>query len=153
MMEELTRQKEIEGYKYRCQVSLEEYRYHLQRRVENFRAVIAMGRAAIRGAFLANGAALIALMAFIANGWRGGIFALPLHGFAEAGLKFVVGLGLALAAQGITYLSQYIAAIEAEHESTFAVAINVLGCTLIAESYGFLIWGGVIVWRVIEGIV
>jgi|GEM_PF-4806827 hypothetical protein len=105
------------------------------------------------GAFLANGAALIALMAFIANGWRGGVFTLPLHGFAEAGIKFVAGLGLALAALGTTYLSQYAGGINPGESRTFAVAINALSCVLVASSYGFLVWGGVAVWEVIRAIV
>jgi len=117
------------------------------------RAVIAMGQAAIKGAFLANSAALIALMAFIANGWKGGIFILPLQGFSSAAVKFVLGLGFALAAQAMSYLSQYRAATSPQDENALAAAAMSLSWTLVGAAYGFFVWGGIALWSVIEKIV
>ena len=152
-MDDLKDQLEIEKYRYECQANLEKYKYDLQMGMENFKAVVAMGQTAIKGAFLANGAALIALMAFIANGWRGGFFTLPIHDLADAAIKFVLGLGFALAAQGISYLAQYAIAVKLRGSDTCGGIIGGVSSTLTGSSYAFLVWGGVVVWRVIEKIV
>jgi hypothetical protein len=152
-MEELERQQKIEEYRYKCQVNLEKYKYDLESTLENFKTVIAMGQTAIKGGFLSNGAALIALMAFIANGWRGGLFILPIHDLAGGAMKFVLGLGFALAAQGMSYLAQYTFGAKAGESSPMGNAIEGLSVTLAAGSYVFWVWGGLAVWRVIEAIV
>jgi len=108
---------------------LETARQTFEGRIEMFRSVMTAGQNAVKSAFLINGVAAVAVLAFIAQ--KG-----ALHGVVDALLPFSWGVFLAAATSGMTYLSQW---LYAKPEMAIAVkagwVLNIGCMALGASSY------------------
>jgi len=87
-----------EQYKAECDSNLEEYKL-------KFQATVQSGQAALKSAFLINGGAAVALLAFIGNVWTK--TQANVNGLGFPLLLYVFGVLFPAVASGLTYLSQY----------------------------------------------
>lgn len=86
-----------EQYKAECDLNLEEYKL-------KFQATVQSGQAALKSAFLINGGAAVALLAFIGNAWTK--TQANINGLGFPLLLYVFGVLFPAVASGLTYLSQ-----------------------------------------------
>jgi hypothetical protein len=141
--------------------TLEQYKYRAAESLEMFKAVIEAGQTAIKSAFIINGGASIALLTFVGNLMtKEGIQSrLDLSGFGQALLVFVVGVGVAGAANTLRYLSQasYGQALQLEKTNIESApkwrmsgdAFRNLAMISCLASYGLFFWGGAIAYSCI----
>jgi hypothetical protein len=95
----------LERYKAELQKWIEEHRNVHAQSVEVFRSVIQAGQNALRTAFVMNGGASVALLAFAAH--LVSIHSLRVPAIAPSLAVFVVGVLIAALASGATYLCQW----------------------------------------------
>ena len=89
--------------------------------LEMLRSVITTGQSAVKSALLINGAAAVALLAFIGNIWSSPTGPHTIAGIPCAMAYYVIGVLVAAVAAGFTYLSQ------AGYGSGFGNASRVVG--------------------------
>jgi len=124
---------------------LEKYKAELQVWVENssnaemFRSVLTAGQNAIRSAFLLNGGAAIAMLAFIAK--LTDTQKEKVSEFAGGLAIFVTGVLIVAITSGLTYLSQWFYAGDKEWEEITGFVFNISAIVTGLLSYGFFIWG------------
>jgi hypothetical protein len=123
-------QRELERFKAQLQLEVERYKADVQRvkdawaenaarereaqmhemryELSMFRAVIDFGTMTLRSLILVNGGAIIGVLTFTANLWGRSSPAAKAtaQGIAPALTWFVVGLALAVAAAGVSYIAQ-----------------------------------------------
>ena len=116
-------------YKAECNSNLEEYKL-------KFQATVQSGQAALKSAFLINGGAAVALLAFIGNVWTKTQANVSGLGFPL--LLYVFGVLSPAVASGLTYLSQYQYGKSVKDDDCFARSarkINWLGIGFVTLSY------------------
>ena len=136
-------EKNQEKYKAELQLWVERNKLQQSFKLEEFKAVIQQGQNALKAAFLMNGGAVIAILAFL--GKLAGINQVAMSALSDAMLIFVSGVFLAGLASGCTYLAQYVAAFRDQYKWAFILgfALNILVIVMGLSSYGFFIWGAV----------
>lgn len=116
-------------YKAQCDLDLEEYKL-------KFQATVQSGQAALKSAFLVNGGAAVALLAFIGN-----VLTKTqdnVNGLGFPLLLYVVGVLFPTVASGLTYLSQYQYGKSVKDDDQFAKSarkINWVGIGFVTLSY------------------
>jgi len=118
-----------EQYKAECDSNLEEYKL-------KFQATVQSGQAALKSAFLINGGAAIALLAFIGNVWTK--TQANVNGLGFPLLLYVFGVLFPAVASGLTYLSQYQYGKSVKDDDYFARSarkINWAGIGFVILSY------------------
>jgi len=95
---------ELERYKAKLSAWVGSRQHEHEWDLEMLRSVITTGQSALKSSLLINGAAAVALLAFIGNIWN--IDPSVVAGIANALGFYVVGVLLAAVAAGVTYFSQ-----------------------------------------------
>ena len=132
----------IERYKAELQKWVEEHKYIHAQGVEMFRSVIQAGQNALRTAFLMNGGASIALLAFI--GHLSSVAPTKVSTLAPSLTVFVGGVLVAALASGVTYLSQWCYAGDPSWQKKTGFALNIAAILIGLGAYGVFAFG---VWR------
>jgi hypothetical protein len=120
---------QCEQYKAECDLNLEEYKL-------KFQATVQSGQAALKSAFLINGGAAVALLAFIGNVWTK--TQANVNGLGLPLLLYVFGVLFPAVASGLTYLcqDQYGKSVkDDDHFARSARKINCVGITFVILSY------------------
>ena len=124
--------------------NLAEYRSKIEVALEERRTTVQSGHYALRTAILINGAAAVALLAFLGSAWSPtGTAAQKLANFPVAMLVFVVGVLAAAIATGSNYVAAYSAA--RAFRRTFYL-INSISIALVIVSYIAFIIGGTLAY-------
>jgi len=120
---------EIERHKANLSLWVEQNKALYQSNLELFKSVIESGQNAIKAAFLLNGGAAVAMLAFIGNLARYNTEKISV--FSESLLYFVLGTLLVSIIYGITYLSQWFYASDKNKKIGFRlnIASIILGVT------------------------
>lgn len=129
----------IEKFKADLVNQNEHYKHTLNIDMEMFRSVIMMGQSAIRSAFLLNGGASIAMLAFISHLVEVNVSKVP--EFASCLLIFTFGVFAITVTAGATYLSQMFYATHGKGCKTIGIVLHVISISLCITSYGMFIWG------------
>jgi hypothetical protein len=132
-------QESLEKYKAELQVWVEQNKLSQSARLEAFKAVILQGQNALKTAFLMNGGATIAILAFL--GKLTEEKAEYISSFSDPMVIFVIGVFLAGLSSGFTYLSQWIASHDKPWAEKVGYRINLLVILMGLSSFGFFIWG------------
>jgi len=130
---------ELEKYKAELQVWVEKNKCAYLSDLEMFRSVIFAGQNAIRSAFLLNGGASVAILAFIGKLTDSQQDKIPT--FAESLMIFVVGVLIVAMTSGFTYLSQWLYAGDKPWKLKIGFCLNILAIVSGLTSYGIFIWG------------
>ncbi len=135
-------QQELAKYEAELQGWIEYNKACNNNTLENFRAVILMGQNALKSAFLMNGGATVALLAFLGklSDHQSGM----IPKFASSLMIFVAGVFFTVLASGGTYLSQYKYADEKEKSGNILRLIVII---LNMISYGCFIGGSCVAYR------
>lgn len=140
---------QMEKYKAELQVWVKENEAIQTQNVEMFRAVILAGQNALRTAFLMNGGATVALLAFL--GKLSDQHQEKIAVFSSALVIFVAGVLAITVASGATYLSQWFYARSAPWKRRAAHGFNILAIVLNLASYGCFVWGALRAYRAFLG--
>jgi len=140
-------QTRLEQYKAELQLWVEQNKVQHAWDLEMFRSVILAGQNALKTAFLMNGGATVALLAFI--GKLSDQHQDKIAIFANSLLIFVTGVLLIVMASGGTYLSQWFYA-KPKCEKV-GVVLNIFVVLLGLASYGFFIWGTIVAYKAFIG--
>jgi hypothetical protein len=132
----------IERYKAELQKWVEEHKNIHAQGVEMFRSVIQAGNNALRTAFLMNGGASVALLAFV--GHLSSVAPERVPTLAPSLAVFVGGVLVAALASGVTYLSQWFYAGEQSWQRKTGFALNIAAILLGLGAYGVFGFG---MWR------
>jgi hypothetical protein len=130
---------ELAQYQAELQLRIEQGKGQHSAAVEMFKSVITAGQNAIRSAFLLNGGAAIALLAFISNLTTNKPD--KVAEFSSVLMPFVIGVLAISLTSGFTYLSQWLYASENETSKKAGFWFNMLCIALGLSSFGFFIWG------------
>ena len=130
---------ELEKFKADLQVWIEQNKAIHESNLEMFRSVIQSGQNAIRSAFLLNGGAAVAILAFIGKLTETQAEKIP--AFASSLTIFVIGVLVITITSGFTYLSQWFYAGESSWKITTGFWLNISAIVLGLSSYGVFIWG------------
>jgi hypothetical protein len=139
----------IERYKAELHKWVEEHKNIHTQRVEMFRSVIQAGQNALRTAFLMNGGASVALLAFI--GHLSSVAPGRIPSLAPSLAVFVCGVLVAALATGVTYLSQWFYAGDPSWQKKTGFALNIATILLGLSAYGIFAFGMWRAYRVFEG--
>jgi hypothetical protein len=124
---------QLEKYKADCNVQLEKFKAECNAIRENFKlkfqATVQSGQAALKSAFLINGGAAVALLAFIGNVWTK--IQANVTGLGFPLLLYVFGVLFPAVASGLTYLCQYQYAKSDEDNDHFARSARKINCVSI----------------------
>ena len=124
--------------------NLAEYRSKIEVALENQRTTVQSGHYALRTAILMNGAAAVALLAFLGSAWSAaGTAPQNLANFPVAMLVFVVGVLAAAIATGTNYVAAYSAARES---ALIFYVVNSISIVLVIVSYIAFIIGGTLAY-------
>lgn len=96
----------LEHYKAQLNAWVSSYQQVHEWNLEMLRAVITTGQSALKSALLINGAAAVALLAFIGNIWSSSKNPQTIAGIPSAMIYYVIGVLVTAVAAGFTYLSQ-----------------------------------------------
>jgi hypothetical protein len=132
----------IERYKAELQKWVEEHKNIHAQGVEMFRSVIQAGQNALRTAFLMNGGASVALLAFV--GHLSSVAPERVSTLAPSLTVFVGGVLVAALASGVTYLSQWFYAGERSWQKKTGFALNIAAILFGLGAYGVFAFG---MWR------
>jgi hypothetical protein len=130
---------EIEKYKADLQNWIETNKKNHDGQLEMFRSVITSGQAAIKSAFLLNGGAAVAMLAFIGHLAQFKAEKVPV--FAGCLVPFAYGVLVIALTSGFTYLSQWFYASTRPLARKVGFGLNMLCIILGFSSYGFFSWG------------
>jgi len=130
---------EIERFKADLQNRVETNRHQHDQQLEMFRSVITSGQGAIKSSFLLNGAASIALLAFI--GHLAQFNPAKVATFASCLIPFSLGVLVIAITSGFTYLSQWLFASPHACARKVGFGFNILCILLGFGSYGLFAWG------------
>jgi len=138
MWKEKCRREQLH-YQGTIQNSLAEYQATEQCSIENFKAAVAAGQAALKSAILTNGGAAVATLAFVGSLVQHGT---PIHGFNGVLFWFAVGTLLGAIASGGTYLAQSAQSYIGAHSYTKMARLwNMLVISCIIFSYAAFFGG------------
>ena len=112
---------QLEHYKAKLNAWVSSHQQAHEWNLEMLRSVITTGQSALKSALLINGAAAVALLAFIGNVWSSPKGPQTIAGIPSAMSYYVIGVLVAAVAAGFTYLSQ------AGYGSEFGKASRVIG--------------------------
>ncbi len=130
---------ELEKYKAELQAWVEQQRGLYTSRIEMFKSVIVSGQNAIKSAFLLNGGAAIALLAFIGKLTDSNKAVIP--EFALALTIFVVGVLSVTITSGFAYFSQWFYGGNTIWKIKTGFVFNIASIVSGLSSCGFFIWG------------
>lgn len=135
---------EVDKEKYRAelQVWVERDKAQHVSNLEMFKSIILIGQNALKSAFLMNGGATVALLAFISKLSDQCQNKIPI--FAQSLMSFVLGVLFITLASGITYLAQSCYAIPEREKIGHTLNNIVILFGLV--SYGFFIWGAIVAY-------
>ncbi|MEI8355705.1 MAG: hypothetical protein WCG31_06395 [Deltaproteobacteria bacterium] len=134
-----TDQVNLERYRAELQLWVEENKKLHSWNLEGFKSVISAGQNALKTAFLMNGGATVAMLAFVGKLSDDHVSKIPV--FSSAMVCFVIGVLLVTVSSGCTYLSQwfYFKPEKWQNKAGFWLNMATIGCGL--GSYGFFIAG------------
>ena len=112
-----------------------------QRNAEVFRSVITAGQGAIKSAFLLNGGAAVALLAFIAHLIQTSSEKVEVTDLSFCLLLFGWGTLAVAVASGFTYLTQFAYYSSEEQATKVGDGLNMISIMLVFASYGMFLWG------------
>jgi hypothetical protein len=140
---------QMEKYKAELQVWVKRNEAVQAQNIEMFRSVILAGQNALKTAFLMNGGATVALLAFL--GKLSDRHQDKIAVFSSALVIFVSGVLAITIASGATYLSQWFYAHSEPWKRKTGHILNILAIVLNLASYGCFIWGTVRAYRAFLG--
>ncbi len=140
---------QMEKYKAELQVWIKQNEAVQAAELEKVRSVILAGQNALKTAFLMNGGATVALLAFL--GKLSDKHQDKIAVFASALVVFVIGVLAITVASGLTYLSQWFYAHSEPWKRKTGHVLNFLTIALGWASYGFFIWGTVRAYKAFVG--
>ncbi|WP_075259998.1 hypothetical protein [Herbaspirillum camelliae] len=140
---------QMEQFKAQLQERAERARQQHEGTLEAFRSVITSGQAAIKSAFLLNGGAAVAMLAFIGHMTQGNKLGIDMRTLALALAVFAGGVLTTAVQSGFTYLTQWFSMLGRTWATRVALGCNLLSIALAIFSYGFFVWG---VCRAYKGI-
>ncbi|MGU9821981.1 hypothetical protein [Pseudomonas sp. LF090] len=129
----------IERLKAQLQILVEAHKGDHASDLEMFKSVIQSGQAAVKTAFLMNGGASVAILAFIGKLTESNKQSIP--DFAWTLTLFVTGVFLISVTAGLTYLSQWLYADESARKQKAGFVLNIGAIIVGLSSYGMFIWG------------
>lgn len=129
----------IAHYKAELQKWVEEHKNIHAQGIEMFRSVIQAGQNALRTAFLMNGGASVALLAYVGHLSSVAPERVPM--LAPSLATFVSGVLIAALASGITYLSQWFYAGEPSWQQKTGFVLNIAAILLGLGAYGVFGFG------------
>lgn len=131
--------EQIERLKTHLQIVLESHKSDHAADLEMFKSVIQSGQNAVKTAFLMNGGASVAILAFIGKLTETNKQSIP--AFAGTLSLFVTGVFLITATSGLTYLSQWLYADDSAKRQKIGFGLNLAAIFFGLASYGIFIWG------------
>ena len=139
-------QIDIKRYEAELQKWIEDCRSANESDLESVRATISAGQNALRSAFVMNGGAAVAILAFV--GHLAAVNPGHIADFSKSMLWFVAGVGAISIASGTTYLSQW---FYSDWEQRLwamraGLGINVISIILGLASYGLFIKGALVAY-------
>jgi len=136
---------QMEKYKAELQVWVKQNEAIQTHNIEMFRSVILAGQNALKTAFLMNGGATVALLAFLGklSDWHQDKIAV----FSSALIIFVTGILFVTVASGTTYLSQWFYAYSKPWSRKTGHVFNILSIVLSITSYGLFIYGSILAYE------
>jgi ABC-type multidrug transport system permease subunit len=133
---------QMEKYKAELQLWIKQNEAAQASGLEMFRTVILAGQNALKTAFLMNGGATVALLAFL--GKLSDQHQDKIAIFSSSLIVFVFGVLAITLASGSTYLSQaFFAAGSKSWEQKTGFWLNILTIAFCLSSYGLFIWGAI----------
>jgi hypothetical protein len=141
------------------EAALEQYKAQLNEWVESqkrthewdlelFRSVITAGQAALKSSLLINGAAAVALLAFIGNLWAAKTHIPTTVVIAHAMAFYVSGVLAAAVAAGFTYLTQSGYGGEfGRHSRAIGVFSQYVSILFVVASYGLFAYASYVAYR------
>jgi hypothetical protein len=130
---------QMEKYKAELQVWVKQNEAVQAQNIEMFRSVVLAGQNALKSAFLMNGGATVALLAFL--GKLSERHQDKIAVFSSAMVIFVAGVFAITIAAGVTYLSQWLYAYSEPWKRKTGHILNMLAIALNLTSYGCFVWG------------
>lgn len=140
---------QMEKYKAELQVWVKQNEAVQAGNLEMFRTVILSGQNALKTAFLMNGGATVALLAFL--GKLSDQHQDKIAIFSSSLLVFVFGVLAITVASGTTYLSQWFYGQSKQIDIRIGHILNILTIALGLISYGLFIWGTIIAYNAFNG--
>lgn len=140
---------QMEKYKAELQVWIKQNEAVQAAELEKVRSVILAGQNALKTAFLMNGGATVALLAFL--GKLSDKHQDKIAVFASALVVFVIGVLAITVASGVTYLCLWFYAHSEPWKRKTGHVLNFLAIALGLTSYGFFIWGTVRAYKAFVG--
>ena len=132
---------QMEKYKAELQLWIKQNEAAQASSLEMFRSVILAGQNALKTAFLMNGGATVALLAFL--GKLSDQHQDKIAVFSSSLIIFVIGVLAISMSSGSTYLSQWFYASYESWKQKTGFWLNILAIALGLASYGFFIWGAI----------
>jgi len=130
---------ELEQYRAKLQLWVEQNKGMQASQMEMFKSVISSGQNALRTAFMMNGGATVALLAFLGKLSDQHQDKIPV--FSSSMVLYVAGVFTITLASGSTYLSQGFYASSKKLQKKIGFWLNLLSIILGLISYGFFIYG------------
>jgi hypothetical protein len=130
---------QMEQYKAHLQNWIEAQRQSHEARLEMFRSVITSGQNALRSAFLLNGGAAVAILAFV--GHLAEVRPPQVPEFGPCLIPFAIGVLTVTITSGLSYLCQWFYAKEDQTQSKVGLRLNVVCIVLGFTSYACFLWG------------
>lgn len=139
----------LEKYRADLQVWVEHHKRVHASDLEMFKSVISSGQNALRTAFLMNGGATVALLAFLGKLSDAHQTKIPI--FSDSLVMFVIGVLAVTMSSGATYLSQWFYHTSETWKQKTGLGLNILAIVLGLSSYGFFIWGALRAYKAFIG--
>ena len=139
----------MEKYKAELQLWIKQNEAVQASNLEMFRTVISAGQNALKTAFLMNGGATVAILAFL--GKLSDQHQDKIAIFSSSLIVFVVGVLVITVASGSTYLSQWFYAGSKSWKQQTGFWFNILAIVLGLASYGLFIWGAIRAYKAFIG--
>jgi hypothetical protein len=140
---------QMEKYKAELQLWIKQNEASHTCDLEMFRSVIMAGQNALKTAFLMNGSAAVALLAFL--GKLSEQHQNKIAVFASSLVVFVIGVLAITIASGSTYLGQLFYSGSKSWKQRIGFVLHILTVVLGLFSYGLFIWGIIIAYKAFIG--
>jgi hypothetical protein len=140
---------QMEKYKAELQLLIKQNEAVQASTLERFRTVILTGQNALKTAFLMNGGATVALLAFL--GKLSDRYPDKISAFASCMVVFVMGVLAISMASGFTYLSSGFYEGSKSWQQKTAFWLNIFTIALGLSSYFFFIWGTIRAYKAFMG--
>ena len=140
---------QMEKYKAELQLWIKQNEAVQASSLERFRTVILAGQSALKTAFLMNGGATVALLAFL--GKLSDQHQDKIAAFASSMVVFVMGVLAITMASGFTYLSSGFYEGSKSWQQKTGFWLNIFTIAAGFSSYGFFIWGTIRAYNAFMG--